>query len=125
MFSAAYIAEVVRGGLQGVPRGQYEGAASLGFGYWTAHALIILPQALRTVIPSLVNTSISLFKSTSLVIVIGLFDLLSAGKTAIVDPQWQSYGLEMYIVISLIYFVFCFSMSRYSQHLEHRLHVHH
>jgi general L-amino acid transport system permease protein len=124
MFSAAYVAEVVRGGLQGMHRGQYEAAMALGFGYWRTHALIILPQALRTVIPALVNTSISLFKSTSLVLVIGLFDLLSAGKAAIVDPQWQSYGLEMYVVISLIYFAFCASMSRYSQNLEARLSIH-
>jgi general L-amino acid transport system permease protein len=118
MFSAAYVAEVVRGGLQGVDRGQYEGAEALGLGYWQSHALIILPQALRTAIPALVNTAIALFKSTSLVLVVGLFDLLSAGKAAIVDPQWQSYGLEMYLVISLVYFVFCASMSRYSRHLE-------
>ena len=118
MFSAAYVAEVVRGGLQGVHRGQHEGAEALGLGYWQSHALIILPQALRTAIPALVNTAIALFKSTSLVLVVGLFDLLSAGKAAIVDPQWQSYGLEMYLVISLVYFVFCASMSRYSRHLE-------
>jgi general L-amino acid transport system permease protein len=118
MFSAAYVAEVVRGGLQGVHRGQYEGAEALGLGYWQSHALIILPQALRTAIPALVNTAIALFKSTSLVLVVGLFDLLSAGKAAIVDPQWQSYSLEMYLVISLVYFVFCASMSRYSRHLE-------
>jgi general L-amino acid transport system permease protein len=118
MFSAAYMAEVVRGGLQGVHRGQYEGAEALGLGYWQSHALIILPQALRTAIPALVNSAIALFKSTSLVLVIGLFDLLSAGKAALVDPQWQSYGLEMYLVISLAYFVFCASMSRYSRQLE-------
>jgi general L-amino acid transport system permease protein len=120
MFSAAYMAEVVRGGLQGVHRGQYEGAEALGLGYWRSHALIILPQALRTAVPALVNNAIALFKSTSLVLVIGLFDLLSAGKAAIVDPQWQSYGLEMYLVISLAYFAFCASMSRYSRQFERR-----
>ncbi len=118
MFAAAYIAEVVRGGLQSVPPDQYEAAAALGLGYWKTHGLVILPQALRTSVPALVNTSISIFKSTSLVLVIGLFDLLSAGKAAIVDPQWQSYGLEMYIAVSLVYFAFCASLSRYSMGLE-------
>lgn len=118
MFSAAYIAEVVRGGLQSISVGQYEGATALGLGYWRAHVLVILPQVLRATVPALVNTSISIFKSTSLVLVIGLFDLLSAGKAAIVEPQWQSYGLEMYIAISLIYFAFCASLSRYSKRLE-------
>jgi general L-amino acid transport system permease protein len=121
MFAAAYLAEVVRGGLQGVRRGQFDAADALGLGYWTSHWYIILPQALRSVIPSLVNTSISMFKSTSLVLIIGLFDLLNAGKAAIVDPLWQAFGLEMFIAISLVYFVFCFSMSKYSQHLEARL----
>jgi general L-amino acid transport system permease protein len=123
LFSAAYIAEVVRGGLQGVHRGQYDAAAALGLGYWMTHFLIILPQALRTSIPALVNTSISLFKGTSLVLIIGLYDLLSAGKASIVDPQWQSYGLEMFIAISLIYFALFFAMSRYSHYLENHLNV--
>jgi general L-amino acid transport system permease protein len=121
MFASAYLAEVVRGGLQGVQRGQYDAADALGLGYWTSHWFIILPQALRSVIPSLVNTSISMFKSTSLVLIIGLFDLLNAGKATIVDPLWQAFGLEMFIAISLVYFVFCFSMSKYSQHIEARL----
>jgi general L-amino acid transport system permease protein len=120
LFSAAYIAEAVRGGLQSVHAGQYEGAAALGLGYWQTQALVILPQALRNALPSLVNTSISIFKSTSLVLVVGIFDLISAGKAAIVDPAWQGFGLEMFLIISFIYFAFCFSMSRYSQYLERR-----
>jgi general L-amino acid transport system permease protein len=121
LFAAAYLAEVIRGGLQGVPTGQYEAADALGLGYWASHALIILPQALRSVIPPLVNTAISLLKSTSLILIIGLFDLLSAGKATIVDPLWQAFGFEMLVAISLVYFVICFSLSRYSQHLETRL----
>jgi general L-amino acid transport system permease protein len=121
MFAAAYLAEVVRGGLQGVHRGQHDAADALGLGYWTSHWVIILPQALRRVIPPLVNTSISMLKSTSLVLIIGLFDLLNAGKATIVDPLWQAFGLEMFIAISLVYFVLCFSMSKYSQRIETRL----
>jgi general L-amino acid transport system permease protein len=121
LFSAAYLAEVVRGGLQSVHPGQYEGATALGLGYWKTHALVILPQALRNSIPPLVNTSISILKSTSLVLVVGIFDLIAAGKAAIVDPVWQAFGLEMFITISIIYFVFCFSMSRYSQYVERRI----
>jgi len=122
MFAAAYLAEVVRGGLQGVDRGQYEAADALGLGYWRAHWLIVLPQALRSVIPALVNTSIAMLKNTSLVLVIGLFDLLSAAKATIADPLWQSFGIEMFVAISLVYFVICFSLSKYSQHLEASLH---
>lgn len=119
-FAAAYLAEVVRGGLQGLARGQYDAAYALGLGYWRAHALIILPQALRSVIPGLVNTSIAMLKNTSLVLIIGVFDLLSAGKAAIVDPKWQAFGIEMFIAVSLVYFAICFSMSRYSLWLEAR-----
>jgi len=121
MFAAAYLAEVVRGGLQSIPASQYETAKALGFGYWATHLLIILPQALRNVIPPIVNTSISMLKNTSLVLIIGLFDFLSASKATVVDPAWQSFGLEMIIAVSLVYFAFCFSMSKYSQSLEARL----
>jgi general L-amino acid transport system permease protein len=121
LFSSAYLAEAVRGGLQSIPRGQQEAASALGLGYWPTQLLIILPQALRASIPSLVNTSISLFKSTSLVLVVGIYDLLAAGKAAIVDPQWQSYGLEMFVAVSLVYFALFFPMSRYSLHIEAKL----
>ncbi|NYZ14365.1 amino acid ABC transporter permease [Azospirillum sp. RWY-5-1] len=118
MYASAYLAEVVRGGLQSVPRGQHEAAMALGLGYWRATVLVILPQALRRVIPPLVNTFISLFKDTSLVLVIGVFDLLNAGKAAIVDPVWQAFGFEMFLAVSAIFFVFCWSMSTYSRRLE-------
>src|SRR5262249_57641381 len=106
LFAGAYLAEVVRGGLQALPKGQYEGADSLGLSYWQKTRLIILPQALRLVIPPLVNTFIGFFKDTSLVLIIGIFDLLTAAKTAIVEPAWQSFGLEAFIVAAGIHFVF-------------------
>src|SRR6266700_5453765 len=118
LFAGAYLAEVIRGGLQAVPRGQYEAADALGLSYWRKNRLIILPQAIRHVIPPLVNTFIAFFKDTSLVLIIGIFDLLTAGKTAVVEPGWQGFSLEVYIVVGIIYFVFCFAMSRYSQRLE-------
>jgi general L-amino acid transport system permease protein len=121
MFAAAYIAEVVRGGLQAVPKGQYEAADSLGLSYPQKTALIVLPQALRIVIPALVNTFIGIFKDTSLVIIIGVFDLLSAGKAALQDPLWRTSYWEVYLFIALIYFGFCFFMSKYSQSLESEL----
>jgi general L-amino acid transport system permease protein len=118
LFAGAYLAEVVRGGLQALPKGQAEGADALGLSYWQKTGLIVLPQALRLVIPPLVNTFIGFFKDTSLVLIIGIFDLLTAGKTAIIEPAWQGFSLEVYIVVGLIYFAFCFAMSRYSQRLE-------
>jgi general L-amino acid transport system permease protein len=124
LFAAAYLAEVVRGGLQALPRGQYEAADALGLSYWQKTGFIILPQALRLVIPPLVNTFIGFFKDTSLVLIIGIFDLLTAGKTAIVEPAWQGFGVEVYVVVGLIYLVFCFAMSKYSQDLERDLNKH-
>jgi general L-amino acid transport system permease protein len=118
MFAAAYLAEVVRGGLQAIPKGQYEAAEALGLSYWKKTGFIILPQALRLVIPPLVNTFIGMFKDTSLVLIIGLFDLLNTAKTSIVEPQWVGFGVEAYIFVSLIYFIFCFAMSKYSQGIE-------
>src|SRR5947209_248783 len=118
LYAGAYLAEVVRGGLQAVPRGQYDAADALGLSYWKKNALIILPQAIRHVIPPLVNTFIAFFKDTSLVLIIGIFDLLTTAKTSIVDPAWQTFSVEVYIFVSLIYFAFCFAMSRYSRQLE-------
>ena len=118
IFAAAYLAEVVRGGLQALPKGQYEAADALGLSYWKKTFLIILPQALRMVIPPLVNTFIGFFKDTSLVLIIGIFDLLTSGKVAVADPIWQAFSTEVYIMLGLIYFCFCFSMSRYSRGLE-------
>ena len=124
LFAGAYLAEVVRAGLQALSRGQYEAADALGLSYWQKTGLIILPQALRTVIPPLVNTFIGFFKDTSLVLIIGIFDLLTAGKTAIVEPAWQGFGVEVYVTVGVIYLVFCFAMSKYSQDLEKDLNRH-
>jgi general L-amino acid transport system permease protein len=124
LFAGAYLAEVVRGGLQSLSKGQYEAADALGLSYWQKTGFIILPQALRMVIPPLVNTFIGFFKDTSLVLIIGIFDLLTAGKTAIIEPAWQGFGIEVYLTVGAIYFVFCFAMSKYSQGLEAELNRH-
>ena len=118
LFGAAYLAEVIRGGLQALPKGQYEAADALGLTYWQKTGQIILPQALRLVIPPMVNTFIGSFKDTSLVLIIGIFDLMTTGKVALSEPIWQGYSTEVYIILALIYFVFCYSMSRYSRGLE-------
>lgn len=125
LFQSAYMAEVVRGGLQAIPKGQYEAAQALGLGYWQSVGLIILPQALKLVIPGIVNTFIALFKDTTLVLIIGLFDLLATIESALGDPNWLGYSIEGLTFAALIYWVFCFSMSRYSQALERKLHTGH
>jgi general L-amino acid transport system permease protein len=121
LFAGAYLAEVVRGGLQALPKGQAEAADALGLSYWKKTGFIILPQALRLVIPPLVNTFIGFFKDTSLVLIIGLFDLLTMGKVALSDPPWQSFSTEVYVGLAVIYIAFCFAMSRYSRSLERDL----
>jgi len=121
LFAGAYLAEVVRAGLQSLPKGQAEAADALGLSYWKKTLLVVLPQALRLVIPPLVNTFIGFFKDTSLVLIIGIFDLLKSGITAVAEPAWQGFGNEVYIVLALIYFAFCFAMSRYSRGLEREL----
>ena len=118
LFAAAYLAEVVRGGLQALPPGQEEAARALGLSYWQRTLLVILPQALRISIPPLVNTFIGLFKDTSLVVIIGLFELLTTIKISLTEPAWTGFGVEAYLFASLIYFLFCYAMSRYSQGLE-------
>ena len=118
MVIAAYVAEVIRGGLQAIPHGQYEAAASIGLSYWPTTLLVVLPQALRISIPALVNTFIAFFKDTSLVIVIGLFDLLGAAKAVIVDPKWVGFGVEVYLFVAFVYFAFCYGVSQYTQRLE-------
>jgi general L-amino acid transport system permease protein len=120
MFAAAYLAEVVRGGLQAIPREQYEAADALGLSYLQKTTSVILPQALRIAVPPLVSTFIGFFKDTSLVLIIGLFDLLSTIKVALTDPVWTGFGVEAYVFASLVYFVFCFAMSQYSRRLERR-----
>lgn len=118
LFAGAYLAEVVRGGLQALPKGQYEAADALGLTYWKKISLIILPQALRLVIPPLVNTFIGFFKDTSLVLIIGIYDILTTGKVAIADPVWYGFSTEVYLAVGVIYFAFCFAMSKYSRRLE-------
>lgn len=121
LFAAAYLAEVVRGGLQAVPRAQYEAADALGLSYWKRTVLVVLPQALRVAIPPLVNSFIAFFKDTSLVLIIGIFDLLSTVKIALTDPAWSGFGVEAYLFASIVYFAFCYAMSRYSRNLEQDL----
>jgi general L-amino acid transport system permease protein len=121
LFTAAYIAEVIRGGLQAIPRGQYEAAESLGLNYYLTMRLIVLPQALKIVIPPSVSILISAFKDTSLVVIIALFDFLKTTKTVLNDPQWMGFSAEAYIFAALIYFLCCFFMSNYSRRLEREL----
>ncbi|WP_207462263.1 amino acid ABC transporter permease [Azospirillum sp. SYSU D00513] len=121
MFAAAYMAEAIRGGLQAIPKGQYEAGDALGLSYWQNMRKVVLPQALAIAIPPLVNTFISFFKDTSLVIIIGLYDLLGTAKAALTDPAWRGFYREAYLFIGLIYWAFCFFMSKYSQKLERDL----
>ncbi len=121
MFTAAYIAEVVRGGLQGMNKGQFEAADSIGLNYAQTMRLIILPQALKIVIPPSVSILISAFKDTSLVVIIGLYDLLKTTQTTLSEPRWMGFSAEAYIFIALIYFICCFFMSNYSRKLEKEL----
>ena len=127
LFSAAYMAEVIRGGLQAIPKGQYEGADSLGLSYWQKMRLIILPQALKIVIPGIVNTFIGLFKDTTLVLIIGLFDLLGIVQAAMTDPNWnaQSVAYTGYVFTAFSFWVCCYGMSQYSRFIERKLHTGH
>src|SRR6185369_2192449 len=118
LFAGAYIAEIIRGGLQSLPKGQFEAADAMGLNYVQKTALIILPQALRVVIPPLINTFIGFFKDTSLVLIIGIFDFLNTANQALVDPAWAGYPGEVYLFAAFVYFCFCYSMSRYSKYLE-------
>ena len=125
LFSAAYIAEVVRGGLQGVPGGQVEAADSLGLSYWKAQRLIVLPQALKISIPGIVNTFIGLYKDTTLVLIIGMLDPLGIGRASLADADWSGLAREVYLFIAVFFFLCCFAMSRYSLYLERKLHTGH
>lgn len=125
LFSAAYMAEVVRGGLAALPRGQYEAAHALGLDYWKSMRLIILPQALKISIPGIVNTFIGLFKDTTLVIIIGLLDPLGLTTNIRASPEWNGIVVEPYVFIAAFFFVFCFGMSQYSAYLERKLETGH
>jgi len=121
LFAAAYLAEVVRGGLQAIPQTQYEAADALGLTYWQRTRSVVLPQALRIAVPPLVGTFIGFFKNTSLVVVIGLFDFLSSVKLSLNEPAWSGFGVEAYLFAALVYFAFCYPLSLYSRRLERRL----
>ncbi|MCC5970813.1 MAG: amino acid ABC transporter permease [Pararhodobacter sp.] len=125
LFAAAYIAEVVRGGLAALPRGQYEAADALGLDYWRAQRLIIMPQALKISIPGIVNTFIGLFKDTTLVVFIGLLDPVGLSNAIRASSDWQGIYWELFIFIGAVFFIFCFGMSRYSMYLERRLRTDH
>jgi len=121
LFTAAYMAEVIRGGLQAMPRGQYEAADALGLSWWRKMRLVILPQALTITIPAQVNTFIGLFKDTTLVVVVGIFDFFTTLRAALGDPKWLGFPTEAYLFAAFVYFILCFAMSRYSQRLETEL----
>jgi len=125
LFQSAYMAEVVRGGLQAIPKGQYEAADALGLNYWKKTGLVILPQALKIVIPGIVNTFIALFKDTTLVLIIGLFDVLGTVQSTIIDPEWQDVAVEGYVFVAFCFWIFCYGMSHYSQALERKLETGH
>ena len=123
LFSAAYMAEVVRAGLQAIPKGQYEAAMAVGLGYWQSMRLIILPQALKVTIPNIVNSYVALFKDTTLVFIVGIFDFLKTLEAARIDPNWATpvTSTTGYAFAALFYFVCCYAMSRYARYVEHRL----
>lgn len=125
MFQSVYLAEAVRGGLQAIPKGQYEAADSLGLGYWQKMLLVILPQALKISIPNIVGTFIALFKDTTLLLIIGLFDILAMVHLTGSDPDWIGFDTEGYVFVTIIFWVFCFSMSRVAKRLEVRLNTDH
>ncbi len=127
LFASAYMAEVVRGGLQAIPKGQYEGAMALGLPFWKMMRLIILPQALKIVIPGIVNTFIGLFKDTTLVLIIALFDLLGIVQASIADPNWsiKSVPYTGYAFVAIVFWICCYSMALYSRYIEDKLHTGH
>ena len=120
LFEAAYVAEVIRGGLQALPRGQYDAAKSLGMGYWRLHLLVILPQALKLVIPGIANTFLALVKDTPLILVVGLLELVGMIDMAKTNPDWLGFATEGYVFAGVVFWIICYSMSRYSQRLEKR-----
>ncbi len=118
LFEAAYVAEVIRGGLQALPRGQYDAAKSLGMGYWKMHILVILPQALKLVIPGIANTFLALVKDTPLIFVVGLLEIVGMLNLAKTNPEWLGFAMEGYVFASVLFFIICYAMSKYSYNLE-------
>jgi general L-amino acid transport system permease protein len=125
LFASAYMAEVVRGGLQAIPKGQIEAADAMGLKYWSSMRLVVLPQALKISIPGIVNTFIGLYKDTTLVIIIGLLDPLGIGRASLADTKWTGLSNEVYLFVAIFFFVSCFSMARYSLYLENKLQTDH
>jgi general L-amino acid transport system permease protein len=121
IFAGAYMAETVRGGLQSISRGQFDAAKSVGLGYWHAMFLVILPQALKAMIPNIVTSFISMFKDTTLVSIIGLFDIMLMARNISIDKNWYGLHSEPLVAISILFFIVCYGMSQYSQHLEKKL----
>ena len=120
LFEAAYVAEVIRGGLQALPRGQYDAAKSLGMGYWKMHILVILPQALKLVIPGIANTFLALVKDTPLIFVVGLLEIVGMLNLAKTNPDWLGFAMEGYVFASVLFFIICYAMSKYSYNLEQK-----
>jgi general L-amino acid transport system permease protein len=120
MFQAAYVAEVIRGGLQALPRGQYEAAKSLGMGYWKMHIFVILPQALKLVIPGIANTFLALVKDTPLIFVVGLLEIVGMLNLAKTNPEWLGFAMEGYVFAAIIFWIICYAMSKYSYNLEQK-----
>jgi general L-amino acid transport system permease protein len=118
LFEAAYVAEVIRGGLQALPRGQYDAAKSLGMGYWKMHIFVILPQALKLVIPGIANTFLALVKDTPLIFVVGLLEIVGMLNLAKTNPKWLGYAMEGYVFAAIIFWIICYAMSKYSYNLE-------
>ncbi len=125
LFASAYMAEVIRGGLQAIPKGQFEAADAMGLKYWPSMRLIVLPQALKISIPSIVNTFIGLYKDTTLVIIIGLLDPLGIGRASLADTKWTGLSTEVYLFVAIFFFLSCFGMARYSLYLENKLKTDH
>jgi len=118
LFEAAYVAEVIRGGLQALPRGQYDAAKSLGMGYWKMHIFVILPQALKLVIPGIANTFLALVKDTPLIFVVGLLEIVGMLNLAKTNPKWLGFAMEGYVFAAITFWIICYAMSRYSHNLE-------
>jgi len=125
IFQSAYIAEVIRGGLQAIPKAQYEAADSIGLSYWQAMGLVILPQALKISIPNIVGSFVALFKDTTLILIIGLFDVLAMVHLTTSDPIWLGFETEGYVFVTMIYWAICFSMSKYAQSVEEKFNTNH
>jgi general L-amino acid transport system permease protein len=121
LFASAYMAEVIRGGIAGIPKGQIEAASASGLSYWKTMYLIVMPQVLKISIPGIVNTFIGLFKDTTLVLIIGMFDLLGMGKAALTNLNWAGLHREMYLFVAVVFFFCCYGMSLYSGYLERKL----